>query len=145
MVLATEQPDGPTFAALIDALIDGVIDPLESAIYEGREHEAKVVAGGGVSARAACQDVLIQLGRTSLPKILQRLDPEDTRSSGTRLMVDMIGQLGGEAEIPILTKFLQRWTAIRARCRCPSSSLQRRTRPTRSARSRCRSRNSTGS
>ncbi|MCA9686574.1 MAG: hypothetical protein KC457_30695, partial [Myxococcales bacterium] len=35
MVLATEQPDGPTFAALIDALIDGVIDPLESAIYEG--------------------------------------------------------------------------------------------------------------
>lgn len=107
MVLATEQPDGPTFAALIDALIDGVIDPLDSAIYEGRGHEAKVVAGGGVSARAACQDVLIQLGRMSLPKVLQRLDPEDTRSSGTRLMVDLIGQLGGETEIPILTKFLQ--------------------------------------
>jgi HEAT repeat protein len=107
MVLATEQPDGPTFAALIDTLIDGVIDPLESAIYEGREHEAKVVAGGGVSARAACQDVLIQLGRASLPKVLQRLDPEDTQSSGTRLMVDMIGQIGGESEIPILTKFLR--------------------------------------
>jgi hypothetical protein len=107
MVLATEQPDGPTFAALIDTLIDGVIDPLESAIYEGRGHEQKVVAGGGVSARAACQDVLIQLGRASLPKVLQRLDPEDTRSSGTRLMVDMIGQIGGEPEIPILTKFLR--------------------------------------
>jgi HEAT repeat protein len=107
MVLATEQPDGPTFAALIDTLIDGVIDPLESAIYEGRGHEQKVVAGGGVSARAACQDVLIQLGRASLPKVLQRLDPEDTRSSGTRLMVDMIGQIGGEAEIPILTRFLR--------------------------------------
>ncbi|WP_106390247.1 HEAT repeat domain-containing protein [Enhygromyxa salina] len=107
MVLATEQPDGPTFAALIDTLIDGVIDPLASAIYEGREHETKVVAGGGVSARAACQDVLIQLGRASLPKVLQRLDPDDTRSSGTRLMVDMIGQIGGESEIPILTKFLR--------------------------------------
>ncbi|KIG13166.1 HEAT repeat protein [Enhygromyxa salina] len=107
MVLATEQPDGPTFAALIDTLIDGVIDPLDSAIYEGREHETKVVAGGGVSARAACQDVLIQLGRASLPKVLQRLDPDDTRSSGTRLMVDMIGQIGGESEIGILTGFLR--------------------------------------
>ena len=107
MVLATEQPDGPTFAALIDTLIDGVIDPLASAIYEGRETETKVVAGGGVSARAACQDVLIQLGRASLPKVLQRLDPEDTKSSGTRLMVDMIGQIGGEPEIPILTTFLR--------------------------------------
>lgn len=107
MVLATEQPDGPTFAALIDTLIDGVIDPLDSAIYEGREREAKVVAGGGVSARAACQDVLIQLGRASLPKVLQRLDPEDVHSSGTRLMVDMIGQIGGEAEIPVLTRFLR--------------------------------------
>ncbi|HVI01059.1 MAG TPA: HEAT repeat domain-containing protein [Enhygromyxa sp.] len=107
MVLATEQPDGPTFAALIDTLIDGVIDPLYSAIYEGREREAKVVAGGGVSARAACQDVLIQLGRASLPKVLQRLDVDDVRSSGTRLLVDMIGQIGGEAEIPILTKFLR--------------------------------------
>ncbi|PRP99560.1 HEAT repeat domain-containing protein [Enhygromyxa salina] len=107
MVLATEQPDGPTFAALIDTLIDGVIDPLDSAIYEGRENETKVVAGGGVSARAACQDVLIQLGRASLPKVLQRLDPEDTRSSGTRLMVDMIGQIGGESEISILTGFLR--------------------------------------
>lgn len=107
MVLATEQPDGPTFAALIDTLIDGVIDPLDSAIYEGREREAKVVAGGGVSARAACQDVLIQLGRASLPKVLQRLDPEDVNSSGTRLMVDMIGQIGGEAEIPVLVKFLR--------------------------------------
>jgi HEAT repeat protein len=104
--LATELPDGPTFAALIDTLIDGVIDPLDSAIYEGREHELKVVAGGGVSARAACQDVLIQLGRASLPKVLQRLDPDDTHSSGTRLLVDMIGQIGGEAEVPILTKFL---------------------------------------
>lgn len=106
MVLATEQPDGPTFAALIDTLIDGVIDPLASAIYEGREHETRVIAGGGVSARAACQDVLIQLGRVSLPKVLERLDPEDTQSSGTRLMVDMIGQIGSEREIPILTKFL---------------------------------------
>gem|GEM_PF-2012242 len=107
MVLATEQPDGPTFAALIDTLIDGVIDPLDSAIYEGREREAKVVAGGGVSARAACQDVLIQLGRASLPKVLQRLDPDDVHSSGTRLMVDMIGQIGGEAEIPVLVRFLR--------------------------------------
>jgi HEAT repeat protein len=107
MVLATEQPDGPTFAALIDTLIDGVIDPLDSAIYEGREREAKVIAGGGVSARAACQDVLIQLGRASLPKVMQRLDPEDMRSSGTRLLVDMIGQIGGEAEIPVLTRFLR--------------------------------------
>lgn len=107
MVLATEQPDGPTFAALLDTLIDGVIDPLESAIYEGREDEAKVIAGGGVSARAACQDVLVQLGRASLPKVLERLDPEDTQSSGTRLMVDMIGEIGGEAEIPLLIRFLR--------------------------------------
>ncbi|EDM78302.1 PBS lyase HEAT-like repeat protein [Plesiocystis pacifica SIR-1] len=107
MVLATEQPDGPTFAALIDTLIDGVIDPLASAIYEGRENEAKVIAGGGVSARAACQDVLVQLGRASLPKILERLDPEDNQSTGTRLMVDMIGQIGGEAEIALLVRFLR--------------------------------------
>ncbi len=106
MVLATEQPDGSSFAALIDALIDGVIDPLQSAIYEGRGDEAKVAAGGGVSARAACQDVLVQLGRSSLPMVLDRLDPDDTRSSGTRLMVDMIGQLGGELEVPLLVQFL---------------------------------------
>jgi HEAT repeat protein len=105
MVLATEQPDGLTIEALIDTLIDGVIDPLESAIYSGREHEAKVVAGGGVSARAACHDVLIQLGRASLPKILRRLDPSDRHSSGTRLLVDLIGQIGGEAEIPLLIMF----------------------------------------
>ena len=105
-VLATELPDGPTFSALLDTLIDGTIDPLDSAIYEGREGEAKVVAGGGVSARAACQDVLIQLGRASLPKILERLDPDDIHSSGTRLLVDMIGQIGGEGEVPILARFL---------------------------------------
>lgn len=105
MVLATEQPDGATIEALIDTLIDGVIDPLESAIYAGREHDAKVVAGGGVSARAACHDVLIQLGRASLPKILRRLDPADRHSSGTRLLVDLIGQIGGEAEIPLLIMF----------------------------------------
>jgi HEAT repeat protein len=107
MVLATEQPDGPTIEALIDTLIDGVIDPLESAIYAGREHDAKAVAGGGVSARAACHDVLIQLGRASLPKILRRLDPGDRHSSGTRLLVDLIGQIGGESEIPMLIMFLR--------------------------------------
>jgi len=107
MVLASEQPDGATIEALIDTLIDGVIDPLESAIYRGREQEAKVVAGGGVSARAACHDVLIQLGRASLPKILRRLDPSDRHSSGTRLLVDLIGQIGGESEIPLLVMFLR--------------------------------------
>lgn len=110
MVLATEVTDGSTIEALIDTLIDGVIDPLESAIYSGREGEAKVVAGGGVSARAACHDVLIQLGRASLPKILRRLDPSDRHSSGTRLLVDLIGQIGGESEIPMLVMF-QRDTA----------------------------------
>lgn len=111
MVLATEQPDGPTIEALIDTLIDGVIDPLESAIYAGREQDAKAVAGGGVSARAACHDVLIQLGRASLPKILRRLDPSDTHSSGTRLLVDLIGQIGGESEIPMLVMFMRDATA----------------------------------
>ncbi len=107
MVLATEQPDGPTIEALIDTLIDGVIDPLESAIYAGRAQDAKAVAGGGVSARAACHDVLIQLGRASLPKILRRLDPSDRHSSGTRLLVDLIGQIGGESEIPMLVMFMR--------------------------------------
>ena len=106
LVLATEQPDGPTFAALLDALLDGVIDPLASVIYEGREREAKVVAGGGVSARAACQDVLVQLGRASLPRILARLDPADVHGSGTRLLVDLIGEIGGESEVPLLTAFV---------------------------------------
>lgn len=105
-VVAMEQPDGPTFTVLIDALIDGVIDPLNSAIYEGRETEAKVVAGGGVSARAACHDVLVQLGRVTLPRLLERLDPDDRTSSGTRMLVDLVGQLGGEAEVPMLIQFL---------------------------------------
>jgi HEAT repeat protein len=50
--------------------------------------------------------VLVQLGRASLAKVLARLDPEDIHSSGTRLLVDLLGQLGGEAEIPLLVGFL---------------------------------------
>ena len=40
------------------------------------------------------------------PRSCDRLDPDDVRSSGTRLLVDLLGQLGGEAEIPILARFL---------------------------------------
>jgi HEAT repeat protein len=80
-----EAPDQPTLERLLDTLLDGVLQ------------------SDSVSARAACQEVLTQLGRVSVPRVLARVDaavPE------TRLLVDLLGVIGSEAEVPLLCELL---------------------------------------
>lgn len=78
-----EQPDGATMEALIDVLLDLVLEP------------------ASVSARAAGQEALVALGRTTVPRILSRLDRADPRS---RLLVDLLGSVGTERDVRVLAE-----------------------------------------
>jgi HEAT repeat protein len=84
-LIEREQPDASTVEALVDVLLDHVLTP------------------GSVSARAAAQEVLAQLGRVCIPQVLGRLDiarPE------TRLLVDLLGTIGGRAEVGVLVELV---------------------------------------
>lgn len=76
-----EQPDGPSLERLIDVLLDLVLEP------------------DSVSARAAAHEALTALGRTTVPRILARLDKRDPTS---RLLVDLLGAVGTERDVPVL-------------------------------------------
>lgn len=81
-----EAPDQAGLEELLDVLLDGVLEP------------------DSVSARAACQEVLTQLGRLGVPRVLARVD---ARVPETRLLVDLLGVIGGEGEVDLLCTLLQ--------------------------------------
>lgn len=82
-LVAHEQPDDAAMEALIDVLLDLVLEP------------------DSVSARAAGQEALVAFGRTIVPRIMTRLDRTDPRS---RLLVDLLGSVGSAREIPELAE-----------------------------------------
>ncbi len=84
-LIAHEQPDAIRLEGLVERLLAGVLEP-ES-----------------VSSRAACQEVLSQLGRVVVPKVLARIDASVPE---TRLLVDLLGVIGSSAEVPILCALL---------------------------------------
>ena len=84
-LIGHEQPDQTTMEQLIDALLDGVIEPIS------------------VSSRAASQEVLAQLGRICVPAVLARVDPKIPE---TRLLVDLLGVIGSQTEVPVLCDLL---------------------------------------
>jgi HEAT repeat protein len=86
-LISHESPDQPRMEALVDALLDGVVAPQS------------------VSARAACQEVLTQMGRVCVPRILNRID---TSVPETRLLVDLLGVVGSQADVPILYDLLEK-------------------------------------
>jgi HEAT repeat protein len=83
--LVGELPDGESMVALVETLLDGVGDAAE------------------INSRAACHEVLVKLGRIGLSGVVARIE---SGAPGRRLFVDLLGEMGGESEVPLLVGLL---------------------------------------
>jgi HEAT repeat protein len=62
-----------------------------------------LVATDAVRGRAACHEVLVSIGSRCLPLVRERIGD---RGPATRLLVDLIGEIGGEAEATLLAEIV---------------------------------------
>lgn len=87
--VAQQRPDQGEMDEIVDALLDGVVAPQN------------------VAARAACNEVLLELGRATLPRLVARLHGDEAADENkARLLVDLLGPLGTAAQVPLLKDML---------------------------------------
>ncbi len=84
--------DGRSMEALLELLLDAMGD------------------SGNINSRAASHEVLRNLGRVSVLHVVDRL-----RQGGAnqRLLVDLVGEIGGETEVPVLCEVLESCSDLR--------------------------------
>lgn len=89
LLISRQRPDSGEMDGIVDALLDGVVEPQN------------------VAARAACNEVLLELGPVTLPRLVARLHGDEAGDENkARLLVDLLGPLGTPAQVPLLRSML---------------------------------------
>jgi len=91
-----------TVEQLVDELSRADVTPATKRTIIGRLLDG-VTEQEAVHGRAACQEVLLKLGRASVAMIVQRIE---AGVCGARLLVDLLGQVGSAGEVPLLVRIV---------------------------------------
>jgi HEAT repeat protein len=83
--LEQRAPPAPVLAALVERLLDGLV-------------------AESVPARSTCHEMLVYLGPIGLPGALARLRQG---GRGARMYVDLLADVGGDEQVPLLARILE--------------------------------------